>query len=737
MRFRNQLLILLLSVLIPAFLASMLAVWYVYKEEQAAQEEGMTEAARAFSLLVGNELQARVSVLTTLANSPALHRGDLKEFYGFARKMAPNAETAIILIDRNDQQLLNTRVPFGAELPKRRSSNMKELMERFGAATPLVSDVFVAPVAKRPDFVLQVPVMQEGEIRYFLVMAVNALTMQSLLEQQNLPRQWLGVIVDSKGVIVSRSRDPHQFVGKSSDASVQKLFSSKTEGVLRTVTLDGIPVKTFFNRVAFSNWTVVLSIPETELRQAPIRAAAFLAAMIALLLGLAFITARKGSARMIQRMEQLGASADKLGRGEEVAYQPQGLVEVDAVGARLVDASRQIRRNKEELEQRVAQAVAETERAQRALLQVQKMEALGRLTGGIAHEFNNLLQTLTSALQLARMMSSQERVQSLIDTCNKAVKRATSLTGQLSAFGRTQDARLESVILSKHVRDFEQLVENILPSSITLEVSLPADLWPVTVDPTQFELSLINLAINARDAMPDGGRIRVGVRNETLASPPKGLPPGDYVRVSVTDSGAGMTPDVMARALDPFFTTRKLGEGTGLGLPQAYGFARQSGGTLLLSSGVGIGTTVEIYLPRSRAAVTEHSPHVPDSPRDDAGDPGKTLLFVEDDPLVQEAVVPALAQAGFRVITADSADEALAMLDAGTSVDVVFSDIVMPGWLSGIDLAKAVRARLPQTRVVLATGYSEQRVSIPGVHLLGKPYDIGAALDILRKATVE
>lgn len=736
MRFRNQLYILVLAVLIPAFFASILAVWYVYEEEQAAQEKGMVEAARAFSLLVHTELQSREGILRTLAGSPALLKGDLETFYSFAKKMAPTPETAVILVDKTGQQLLNTRAPFGAELPKQRASNVIELMARHGEMSTLVSDLFFAPVVKRHDFIVQVPVMQGDEIRYFLVMGINATAIQPLLVQQNLPPQWLGVIVDRKGVIVARSREPNQFIGRSSDKKIQELFSSKAEGVVRTVTLDGIPVKTFFNRVPISDWTIVLSIPESELRRAPLQAAAFLAFMMAALLGIAFILAQRIASKVISRVYQLGMSADTLGRGEEVLYQPQGLVEVDLVGARIADASKQLRQSKLELEQRVTQAIAETERAQRALLHSQKMEALGRLTGGIAHEFNNLLQTLTSALQLARMVSTQERVQSLIDTCNKAVERATSLTGQLSAFGRAQDARQETVSLEEYVKNFEQLVENILPSKVTLKISLADGLWPVTIDPTQFELALINLAINAKDAMPDGGTIELTAINETVTSSSPGIEAGEYVHVSMADSGLGMNREVMGKALDPFFTTKKVGEGTGLGLPQAYGFARQSGGTLLLHSSEGKGTTVDIYLPKSAKAIALAVQATDMQTKEVAPIASMSVLFVEDDTLVRESVVPALEKGGFKVISANNADDAIAVLDAGTTVNIVFSDIVMPGSMNGVELAEVIRTRFPQIRVVLATGYSEERVSIPGVQVLPKPYDVTNAMRVMLEPAV-
>lgn len=741
MRIKSQLFALVLSVLIPASLAAMLAIWYVYQEEQATQETGLKEAARTFSLLVDNELQSRQRILGTIANAPSLATGDLATFYEFAKKNAPTSDTTIILIEPSGRQLLNTRVPLGSVLPTQRASNVSDLMQRDGGVSPLVSDVFFAPLGKRYDFVVQVPFMERGAVRYFVVMGVNAAAVQALMSQQNMPASWLGAIVDRKGVVLARSRDPEKFVGKASDERLQKLFASTTQGVTRSVTLDGVAVKTFYQRVAASDWTVVLSIPESEIRRSALRGAGLFALAAVLVLIISLLVARRIGAGVISRMDRLALAADALGRGEQVNYTSQGLVEVDAVGVRIAQVSDRLLLNQRELELRVAQAVADTERAQKALLQGQKMEALGRLTGGIAHEFNNLLQTLSTSLQLAKRVNESDRVQGLLDTCTKALKRAKTLTGQLSSFGRTQDARLETVSLQKHIHEFRPLVDNVLPASIALDVVIPEEAWPVTIDPTQFELAFLNLVINAKDAMPTGGSIRVVVGNEPGASPAAGLPVDDYVRVSFSDSGIGMTADVMAKALDPFFTTKRVGEGTGLGLPQAFGFARQSGGTLLLHSREGQGTQVDIYLPRA-AGATEVPGAAADVRGSTAGEEpaagsggrgGGTLLFVEDDALVRESVAPALEGGGFFVIMAESADAALACLEAGTKIDVVFSDVVMPGTINGIDLARTIVSRFPHVKVVLATGYSENRVSMPGVQVLAKPYDVADVLRVLRK----
>lgn len=733
MRLKNQLFALTLSVLIPAFLAAALAVWYVYRGEELAQEARLMASARVFSHLVDSELKSRQRILQTIALSPALAEGDLESFYAFAKNNAPTRDTTIILFDKTGRQLINTRAPFGASLPTQRASTMQALMERHGVMSPLVSDVFFAPLGKRFDFSIQVPYMERGEPRYFVAMGLNAASLQQLLLQQNLPPTWLSVIVDRNGVLVARSRDPEKFVGQPADTDLQQKFAAQISGVTASTTLDGVPVKTFFYRIPASDWTAVLSIPQSEIRQSAVRLAIGFALASLAILGLAWVCARQIGWGVVRRMQQLELAAESLGKGERVSYSPQGLAEVDEVGRRIAHASDQLGTAQRDLKLRVAHAVEETERAQRALLQGQKMEALGRLTGGIAHEFNNLLQTLATSLHLAKKAKDPDRLQGLLETCSKALKRAKTLTGQLSSFGRTQDSRLETVQLPKHLHDFRQLVDNVLPAGVSLEVSIAGAAWPVTIDPTQFELAFLNLVINAKDAMPGGGSISVTVSNESDVRPAAHLQRGDYLRVRFVDSGVGMTAEVASRALDPFFTTKEVGKGSGLGLPQAFGFARQAGGILLLDSEVGRGTCVDIYLPRASAAAAEPAA-LPNEPLEMDREESAALLFVEDDPLVRESVAPALEHAGYFVIMADNAEAALACIDAGTKIDIVFSDIVMPGELNGIDLAKAIRSRFPHIHVVLATGYSETRVTIPEVQVLSKPYDIADVLRLLKKA---
>jgi signal transduction histidine kinase/CheY-like chemotaxis protein len=727
MRIRTRLLILILAILIPAFAAAVLAVGYVYQEERRAQETSVKEAVRAFALLVDNELETKEGILRALASSPALARGDFDTFYRHARQLAPTDETAIILIQPGGGQLLNTRAVPGTPLPARRVSNIEDLMKRGGADRTLVSDLFVSSLGQHHDFAIQVPVRIDGTIRYYLSMGIRAASLQKMLGEQRFPAGWLATVVDRGGRIIARSRDPDQYRGRAVSTTALSHFATAREGVFASTNLAGIPVQAFYSTVPASDWRVLVSLPQEELRRVPLHAAAFLAAIMAMLLVLAAVAASWFARRAAIPIEYLGRSAEELAAGREVRFEPQGIVEIDAVAERMAEASRRILSAQAELEQRVTEAVAASERAQSALVRGQKLEALGRLTGGIAHEFNNLLQTLTTALQLAALTANQPKVLNLIDTCKRTVSRATALTTRLGAFGRVQDARLVTVDPGEQVRGSVQLLRGVLRQGTRMDVHCADEVWPVTIDPVQFDLALLNLAINARDAMPDGGRLAIDVANCTLEATFERTG-GEYVRVRVADSGVGMPPEVLARALDPFFTTKPPGQGSGLGLPQAYAFATQSRGWLTLASSVGAGTTIDIFLPRSQQPLTA----LPTRADDTAPGRGSgRVLFVEDDPLVREAVVRGLEDCGFDVIVAADGDRALAMLDAGLDADVVFSDIVMPGRVSGIDLAGILRERRPGLPVVLATGYTDQRAVIPGVQVLAKPYEIDQLVDLL------
>jgi len=745
MRFRNRLLILVVALLVPSFIGAALAVAYVYVEQQKDQERSIAETGRAFSLLIDNEMRHQEGILRTLAASPALAAGEFDEFYRHARAAAEAVDAVAVLYGLDGKPILNTHRPLGVALTGRDPSNLPALMDRYGAARTLVSDVFFAPPVQRYDFMMQVPVLVDGKPRYHLTLGMHVGILQKLLERQQFPKAWIATVFDRNGRIAARSSEPKHYVGTLLRERTRQLAATTdSDLVFPSHTLTGIPVRAQITTVPNSGWKVLIAIPSAEIRRVPMEAAALLAGMMAVLLVLAVAAGRWFASRAVAPIEYLGRCADRLADGEEIPYHPHGLEEIDTVAWRMVEASKQIRRSTRDLEHRVNEAILATEQAQGALLRSQKLESLGRLTAGIAHEFNNLLQTLTTALQLAAMQAKEANMQRLIDTCKRTVTRATTLTGQLGSFGRVQEGRLVTVDTAAQLESALQLIRGAVAESIVIDTEFDSLLWPVRVEPLQFDLALLNLAINARDAMGGSGRLVITARNVTLEQPPEGLAPGDYLQLSVSDDGVGMAPDVMARALDPFFTTKSPGQGTGLGLPQAYAFAAQAQGLLTLHSSPGKGTRVHIYLPRARGAdpvapgaaapdVVAPPPHQPFETGAAAARAaaGVSVLFVEDDVLVREAVVEALAAAGFAVRVAVSGDDALAQLDGGQAVDVVFSDIVMPGSVSGIDLAAAIRERWPALPVVLATGYTERRVSIPGVKILAKPYDVEQLIGLL------
>ncbi len=357
--------------------------------------------------------------------------------------------------------------------------------------------------------------------------------------------------------------------------------------------------------------------------------------------------------------------------------------------------------------------IAQREAAEANLRQAQRMEAVGQMTGGLAHDFNNLLQALSGCLQLIARRAPDAGLEGLIEAGQQAVDRGAKLTHQLLAFARRQALRPEPVALADRVLGMAELLARALRADIRMELDLQPDLWPIEVDPTQFELAILNLVVNARDAMPGGGVLRIEARNVHGADGEA----GDQVVIAVRDTGTGMPEAVRSRAFEPFFTTKGVGRGSGLGLSQVYGFVQQSNGGIAIDSAVGEGTAVILRFPRSAkvpaiASVTAR--------RETSGQ-GARLLLAEDDPIVGAILTATLEDMGFTVVRAASGEEAADLLRGPTRFDGLLSDIVMPGGLSGIDLGRLARQLHPGLPIVLMTGYSETVVT-DEFQVLAKPF---------------
>jgi signal transduction histidine kinase len=372
--------------------------------------------------------------------------------------------------------------------------------------------------------------------------------------------------------------------------------------------------------------------------------------------------------------------------------------------------------------------IAAREKAETALRQAQKMEALGQLTGGVAHDFNNLLMAASSGLELMGRAKDQTRRDKLAEGMRNALDRAAQITQQLLAFSRRTPFNSEVLKLDEHIDKLAGLLDHSLRENVSVRFALPHDLWPVEVDVSQFDVAVLNLAVNAKDAMPRGGILTIAATNR-----PAALDGQDAVEVSVEDQGVGMSAEALERAFEPFFTTKEVGRGTGLGLSQVYGFVQSAGGSVAIASQLGKGTIITLLLPRSRP-----QPEADDAApaREGAGSlGGLRVLLIEDDPNLNELVGQMLAELGTQVLAATSAADGLELFERN-AVDAVLSDMVMPGEMGGLDAARRMRAMRRDFPIVLMTGYSAaaEPAAAEGFTVLRKPFTMAALVSALEQS---
>jgi signal transduction histidine kinase/ActR/RegA family two-component response regulator len=365
------------------------------------------------------------------------------------------------------------------------------------------------------------------------------------------------------------------------------------------------------------------------------------------------------------------------------------------------------------------------------LRQAQKIEALGQLTGGVAHDFNNLLQVISSGLQVVGRQSDPARREQIFAAMRQAVDRGASLCRQLLAFSRRQALKPEAVNLQRLGGDMRELLNRSLRGDIQIKTSFAEHLWHVEVDPGELELVILNLAVNARDAMPSGGTIEISARNCAALADHDLV--GDFVRLDIADSGVGMSPEILAHAFEPFFTTKEVGSGSGLGLAQAHGFAKASGGAVRIESMPGRGTLVSLFLPRT-LKTPAYAPELMRQSSDDVAVNAAQVLVVEDDDEVAALTVEMINQLGYDTTRVASAEAALGALADRRSVDIVFSDVMMPGSMNGVELAQEIRRRRPNLPVLLTSGYADaarRKAGAQQIKIIPKPYRIDELRDAL------
>ena len=746
---RGYLILLTLAILLPVLVFSGILYFRYYSAEQTRIDGDLQSDAQQLALAIDRDLAGLEFTAQTLATSDRLAERDLASFYRQAQRVRGIAGVHVLLRDLDGRQLLNTRRPFGDPLPAEPLEGDKQVIQ---TRRPYISGVIVGAVAQEPLFTITAPVIVGDSVVYLLNLSLPLERLAVLLKENlNGPRR--AGIVDRNGKIMARSERFAELVGTPAVPD----FVERTRagsGIWTGTNSSGEAVRTAYTRGNSSDWIVYVAVPEAVIRANLREAFLALSALGVLLTILALLLAYFVGGRLARSMQTLTATAAQLGRGEPLPARRMPVAEINAVGDALAGASsaltqrererdkaiEELRRLSGSLERMVAERTHELveemskrEKAEDTLRQVQKMEAIGQLTGGIAHDFNNMLAVVLGNLDLAkrRLAKGVTQIDQYLTGAQEGGRRAAALTQRLLAFARQQPLSPEPVDANKLIAGMSELLHRTLGEAFKIETVLAGGLWRIHADSNQLENAVLNLAVNARDAMPGGGKLTIETANAHLddhyAAGHSGVPAGQYVMLAVTDTGAGMPRDVMEKAFDPFYTTKKSGVGTGLGLSQVYGFVKQSGGHVKIYSEEGEGTTVKIYLPRYFGAVESVRP-APDRGVLPLNDGSVTVLVVEDEEGVRRYTCDALRDLGYRVLEADSGESALEVIDAEPDLAILFTDVVMPG-MNGRKLSEAALERLPKLKVLYTTGYTRNAIVHngmldPDVTLLSKPFTL-------------
>jgi signal transduction histidine kinase/CheY-like chemotaxis protein len=726
-----RLVILTLAVLLPALAMAALLVWDAYRHERAYLERQMMETARALSLVIDRQIGQQEVMLQALSSSPYFIRGDWAAFYDQAKRATISPDDWVVVQDARGQQLLNTRTPFGSPLPVTPLDDGP-----FSWASPptsqfRTSNMFVGRVNRRAMVVVNMRVARPDGSVMDLTVGTPVESFGRIWRDQQLPPTWVGVVLDEDGRVVARSRDLQRYLGtKTSDAFALQTRQSR-QGVVENRTLDGVDSISAWSRAADYGWVFLVAVPKAEIVAAAQRSLAWGAGLGLAILALGVTLAATVAASIAGPVRKLADAARAWGRGEPMALPPTGMAETEQLAAAFADAARSADANKAELkalnatlEHRVAERTRELEDATANLVQAQKLEAIGRLTGGVAHDFNNLLMAISGNLELLGRRISDPKLARYVGQAMQATERGAKLTAQLLAFSRRQRLEPKPIDVNGAVSAAAELLSSTIGADVEVVTELSGDVWPALADATQLELVIVNLSINARHAMPGGGTVTIRTANiERLRPPaqPEGPPPGRFVAITVTDTGQGMTPEVLEHAFEPFFTTKPVGEGAGLGLSQVLGLAKQLGGGVELATRPGEGCSVAVFLPRAEAP----APRAAEAAGADAvrSFEGLAVLLVDDDGDVRAVTCAMLADMGCAVAEAATGLEAIGLAKTIAQADLALLDFAMPG-MNGGETALRLREIRPDLPIVVMSGFAdaEALAAVWSGPLLQKPF---------------
>jgi len=720
---RARLMLLAAAAIVPMLLVVAAAGYSSYAGDRERISRRTLDSASHLAAAVERELRGATASLQVLALSPVLQHGDVEGFRELAllfRATQPAGSTLSLMDAAGKTVLAIDARQQGATARVLESARTESWPPVFEGGEPFISNLHAGADDRTGFITVAVPVMRQGSVAYALSLALPWQAFAALLGNQRIPPAALATIFDRAGHIVARSPDDPGSVGRAAEPLLLQAVLGGGEEVFTGESLDGEGQLVALSHSRPSGWSVAVTVPEAALRAPLLRSlrvtceAGLLGLMCSLLVAYALAQRVLGPMRALERMAASGTA--------EQHPESLGLREVDAVASALRASQRErqaamaaMAALNEALEERVRQETASRIEVQDRLAQAQRMEALGQLAGGIAHDFNNVLQAVTGGLSLIqRRADKPEAVRRLAGMASSAADRGAAITGRLLTFARRGELKAVPIAARGLLESLREMLAPTLGAGISVQVAADADLPLLLADKAQLETVLVNLSVNARDAMPGGGTLVLSAAAETLASAQIGMRPeagahaldlraGAYVRLVLSDTGIGMDAAILARASEPFFTTKGPGHGTGLGLAMARGFALQSGGGFSIASTPGGGTRVSLWFPQAVAAV--EPPRVPVRPKLPPK-PALRVLMVDDDNMVREALACELEDRAFEVTTASDGLSALALVDGGQAMDVLVTDFSMPG-MNGLSLIEEVRRRRPDVPALLLTGYAE------------------------------
>ena len=591
--------LLVVACTVPAMLVASYLIANSYATARASAERDTLATTRALMQAVDAALLGAQSGLRVLAASPSLRSGDLAAFHEAAREVLPGLPgNGIVLADPAGQLLVSTIVPYGQPLPRTGAPDLVRAV--FESARPAISDFYIGATSRQPQVAVGVPVFRDGKVAYALVMGLLPAHVAGILERQKIPEGWIVAILDSRGTIVARTKNPELFIGQKGTPEFQRQTSSGQEGIYETPTLEGVAVVGGFHRSSVTGWMIAFGVPKSVFTTDLQRELTIDIATAVLVLLLGAVLAASISGRIGRSIRAMTTPALALGSSKKIDVPRVEIREVNELGQALTKASQLIKQRERERDE------AEHQRAQieESLRQSQKLEALGQMAATMAHDFGNLLTPILGNLDMLEKRIDDPRSRLRISNALAGAKRGEQLVRSLMAFARREPLAMMMIDVNQAIRAMEGMLEQSRGAMGKLIFNLAPEAWPTRTDASQLEMAILNLVVNARDAMTAEGTVRISTMNTTLHGEHDNLT-GDYVAVAVSDTGSGMPPEILAVAFEPLFTTKGPGKGTGLGLASVYGFAKQCGGVAVIESEFRKGTTATIYLPRAQRATTE------------------------------------------------------------------------------------------------------------------------------------